>query len=328
MRVAIVFDMEGTSHIRGLCELYPMYPEYWRGGRQKLTNDVIAAARGLIDGGAQEVVVVNHHGAGEVEWPNAIPEQLPPEVRMVDWSTTNLADRVDVMFQVGVHARGGSASFHSHTILPGLRLRDGDELVSESHVWAWSAAVPVIGMVGSEALESERGSLGDVPFLAVQRGEGRVSAVPILDDPDQTAAAIRAFAYDAIVSGDGQRPRGPRAPILEASLQNGDQAADAMGAAGWERTSRTEFRRHVGAWAEGREPVMDAIWVAAEAAWEPYSFAFAGIDPSTEETGLGYDPEAFARTDSFLHAWTADQTVEWITPALAVRFEGMGAPRT
>jgi hypothetical protein len=37
------------------------------------------------------------------------------------------------MFQVGYHARGGVDGFHSHTYGLDLRLRYGDELVSESH---------------------------------------------------------------------------------------------------------------------------------------------------------------------------------------------------
>ena len=323
MRVAIVFDMEGTSHIRDHRELYPIYPEYWRGGRQKLTNDITAAALGLMDGGATEVVVINHHGAGEVEWPNAIPERFPNGIRMVDWSTTDLAGQVESMFQVGVHARGGSESFSSHTILPGLRLRDGDELVSESHFWAWCAGVPVIGMVGSDALGAERGSLADVPFLAVQTSNGRVAARPVHEDPDETAAAIRAFARDALSARGTQRPRTPRAAILEASLQNGDQAAEAMAAAGWTRASQTEFRLPVDRWADRREALVEAIWAAAGATWAPYSFAFEGMDPSTETTGLGYDPAAFERTDSLLRAWTDDRMVEWIAPGSVSRFEGM-----
>lgn len=267
MRVAIVFDMEGTSHIRDYRELYPIYPEYWRSGRKKLTNDVTAAAVGLIDGGATEIVVINHHGAGEVEWPNVISERLPSGV--------------------------------------------------------WCAAVPLIGMVGSEALGLERGSLADVPFLAVQASNDRVTAKPTRDDPDATAAAIRAFARGAIERGGTQHPRRPRAAMLEASLQNGEQAAEAMESAGWTRTSETEFRLPVEDWQDRREPLVDAIWAAAGAAWTPYAFAFDGVDPSTEATALGYEPDAFERTDAFVRAWTNDRMVEWIAPGSVTRLEGM-----
>lgn len=46
MRVVIVFDMEGTSHIGDFHDLYPIFPEYWNGGRQKLTHDVPASPNG------------------------------------------------------------------------------------------------------------------------------------------------------------------------------------------------------------------------------------------------------------------------------------------
>ena len=208
MRVAVVVDMEGASHIGDFREVFPVYPEYWRSGRAKLTADVGAAAVGLLDGGATEVLVVDHHQAGEAEWPNLIEESLPDGTRLAGSDVMeSMPEHADAMLQVGCHARAGSPSFVSHTNL--LRLRVGGELVSESHLWAWTAGVPVLGIVGSEALGATLGSLADVPFLAVQTGEGRSSARPVHDDPADTAAAIRAFAATAISGADGQRSRTP-----------------------------------------------------------------------------------------------------------------------
>lgn len=321
MRVVIVFDMEGTSHITDFHELYPIFPEYWERGRRKLTNDVSAAARGLLEGGATEVVVMNHHGAGEVEWPNAIPEELPEGVHLVDWGKDVMRDRVDAMFQVGAHARGGSQTFHSHTILPGLRLRVGDELLSESHCWAWAGDVPVLGIVGSEGLGAGLGSLSDVPFLAVQAGSGRASAEPVFARPEATAEAIQAFAKRAAQDAGRRRATAPRDFVLEASIQNADDSADALAAGGWERTGRTEFRVEARAWREPGEPIENAIDVAAEAAWAPYAAAFEGLDASSRSTGLAFASRP--ETEALLAAWTTDSTVEWITPASATRWEGL-----
>ena len=323
MRVVIVFDMEGTSHIGDFHELYPMFPEYWDRGRRKLTNDVSAAARGLLAGGATEVVVMNHHGAGETEWPNAVAEDLPEGVQLVDWEELAMRDHVDAMFQVGAHARGGSPSFSSHTILPGLRLRVGDELLSESHWWAWTGDVPVLGIVGSAGLGATLGSLSDVPFLAVQTGDGRASARPVYANPDQTAEAIHGFAKAAIGDGGGQRSRSPRDVVLEASLQNADDAAEAMTAAGWSRTSRTEFRIEAGAWREEGEPIDQAISAALEPAWQPYAHTFEGLDPTSRESGLAFPSDRRAQTEAFVTAWHGDRTVEWITEQTATRWEGM-----
>ena len=321
MRVVIVFDMEGTSHIGDFHELYPIFPEYWDRGRAKLTNDISAAARGLLEGGATEVVVMNHHGAGEPEWPNAVVEDLPDGVHMIDWDKLAMRDEVDAMFHVGAHARGGSQTFHSHTILPGLRLRVGEELLSESHYWAWTGDVPVLGIVGSEGLGAGLGSLSDVPFLAVQSGHSRASARSVFASPDQTAEAIRSFARDAAREASGQRARAPRGVILDASIQNADDAAEALTAAGWTRSGRTEFRIEAGAWREEGEPIDEAISAAVSATWEPYAFLFEGVDPTSRASGLAFP--AAAETEAFLAAWTNDRLVEWITPESATRWEGM-----
>lgn len=323
MRVVIVFDMEGTSHIGDFHELYPIFPEYWDRGRKKLTNDIAAAARGLLEGGATEVVVMNHHGAGEVDWPNAVPEDLPDGVRLIDWDKPTMRDEVDAMFQVGAHARGGSPTFHSHTIVPGLRLRVGDELLSESHWWAWTGDVPVLGIVGSAGLGGGLGSLADVPFLAVQTGAGRASARPVYASPDQAAQAIQAFARAAVSDGRRQRSRSPRDVVLEASVQNADDGAQAMTAAGWSRTSRTEFMIEADAWRGDGEPIDKAISAAIESAFQPYAYAFEGIDPTSEASGLAFPDARRTETEALLTAWTNDRTVEWITPESAIRWEGM-----
>jgi D-amino peptidase len=320
VRIAIVFDMEGTSHISDWRELLPTCAEYWSSGRQKLTANVSAAASGLLEGGATEVVVVNHHGAGEVEWPNIIEEALPPGVRSAPWEMTELRDHTDAMFQVGCHACGGSPSFVSHTILPGLRLRHRGELISESHEWAWTSEVPVIGMVGSSALGSERGSLSSVPYLAVQESDDRRSARPVYPDPEVTAVEIAAFARDAARQvTDGLPAPFTREDVeLEASLPNGDAEAETMQDAGWVRTSATEFVIRAPRWAD----VVEAIDVAADSAWVPYSWTFDGLDVSTERSARSL---ADALGDRFFEVWdryVAEDTARWIEPRSAGVLEG------
>ena len=325
MRIALVFDMEGTSHIDDIREPLPMYRAYWRSGREKLTNDVVAAAQGLLDGGATEVVVINHHGAGSEGWPNLIAERLPDQVRLAgDLGTAGLRDQVDAMFEVGCHARGGSASFLSHTILPGLRLRLGGELLSESHWWAWNGGVPLLGIVGSAELGEDRGTLGAVPYLAVQRSSSRRSARPVFDRPEDTAEAIRAFATAAARRAGTARTMTPRGPILlEATIQNGEEATPTMEAAGWLRTGPTAFRIEADAWRDGADTIPAAIWAAADAAWVPYTFWFEGLDPTSEEAALAFPPDRLASADAMLESWANAATADWITPDVAARWEGM-----
>jgi D-aminopeptidase len=329
VRVAIIFDMEGVSQMRDFQELYPIYEDYWHTGRRKLTDDVVAAAHGLLDGGASEISILNHHGAGDTEFPNLILEALPDRVHKVDeWGKRGLRDHADAMFQVGCHARGGSPSFHSHTLLPGLRLRLNGELLSESHWWALTGATPVLGIVGSEALGADRGFLSDVPFLPVQGGDDRLTPRPLFATEAESSAAIRDFARSAAREAGRGRAVAPRDFVLDASLQNGNDAAAQLEAAGWVRTSPTEFRIEAAEWRSDSEWVDAAIYAAAGAAWRPYAASFEGLDPSSESTSLAYPPDAFERTDRLLRPWSADRTVEWITPASATRWEGMQIGQT
>jgi D-aminopeptidase len=319
MRIAVVFDMEGTSHITDLREPFPTYREYWETGRAKLTDDIVAASRGLLAGGATEVWIYNHHGAGEVGWPNVIVERLPDRTRIVeDWNKLEMRDHVDAMFQVGAHARGGSPSFLSHTILPGLRLRLDGELLSESHWWAWTGNVPVLGIVGSAELGATRGTLGDVPFLAVQRSRDRRHVEPIFGSTQETASQIEAFATAAVRDASARRISTPAGPIrLEASIQNGDDAAAAMAEAGWTRTGRTSYATEAPSWRGDGEPINTALLAAIATTWVPYSFLFDGLDATSEETALAYPADQAAHDEAWLQSWAADATPEWFEPSAA-----------
>lgn len=319
MRVVIVFDMEGTSHIGDLREPFPVYPEYWASGRQKLANDLAAAAQGLIDGGATELLLVNHHGAGEVDWPNVLLDALPAGIELADgWGKRAMRDRADAMFQVGAHARGGDPSFLSHTIAPGMRLRHDGELLAESHWWAWTGSIPVLGIVGSAELGSSLGSLADTPFLAVQHSLDRMTAHPVFEDAEETAARIRAFARDTVGQAADRRVMTPPGPVrLEASLQNGASATAAMGDGGWTQLTDTEYVIESDAWRDPDERVDDAIYALVDAASAVYEAWFVGLDPSTEATAT-----AFERADRFdreFRIWASEPTPAWFTPEIAAR---------
>jgi hypothetical protein len=81
MRVLLWADMEGMSRVADHCECWPVFLEYWRAGRRKFTGEVVAAATGLLQGGASAVFVVNGHGLG---WPNVLWDELPERVVPAD----------------------------------------------------------------------------------------------------------------------------------------------------------------------------------------------------------------------------------------------------
>jgi D-aminopeptidase len=325
MRVALILDMEGVSHIGDLHEAYPQFPEYWRAGRDKLAADVVAASRGLLAGGASEVIVFNRHGGWT--WPNLIVDRLPERARLADGlSDLVIRDHADAMFQVGVHAGGGGRGFLSHTICPGLRLRVGEEMVTESHWWAWTGDVPLLGIVGSEALRDELGTLRDTPFLGVQVSSDRAVSRPAFDSASETADAILAFAADAARRVVDRRISTPVGPVtLEASFPNGAEAAGAMAEGGWRQTSATTFEVEASGWRSDGEPIDQAIETAAGAAYSPYALMFKGLDLTSEETALSYPADARARSAEMLRAWAADQPPRWYDASMAGRHEGAGA---
>ena len=268
----------------------------------------------------------SHHGAGGTPWPNLLIDRLPDGARSADGiEDVDIGLHVDAMFQVGAHARGGRPSFLSHTTTPGLRLRVGDELLSESHLWAWAAAIPVLGMVGSLDLGETRGSLDDVPFLAVQRSVDRAHARPVFSDPARTSAEIRAFAAAAGRDATRRRDPSPSGPVrLVASLQNGREAATDMTAAGWTRLDHTTYAIERASWRSDDAAIVQAIDAAGDAAWVPYAAWFDGLDPTSEETAMAAPAERRAWWDAMAHAWAADDPPEWFDPdAVDARWEGL-----
>ena len=193
MVIALSVDMEGVSKLGEAREILACCPEYWEKGKPSLEADVAAACEGLLSGGASEVVVLDNHGSGNTF--NVWAESLPDGARLEQWHVFDLGEhRVDAMFQVGYHARGGVDGFLSHTYVPGLRLRVGDELISESHGRIWAAGVPLLGITGNDAHERTLGSLAGTPFLVVQESLGRGGMRPVFPDPQDGLDAIRGFS--------------------------------------------------------------------------------------------------------------------------------------
>ncbi len=310
MRVVLSVDMEGISQLTEPREILSCRREYWATGKPRMEADTAAAAQGLLDAGADEVIVLDNHGSGNPE--NVSPESLPAGCRLETWNVFDLPEQgVDAMFQVGYHARGGTNGFISHTYVPGLRFRVGNELISESHGRAWAAGVPLIGITGNDTHRETLGSLADTPYLIVQETLSRGSARPVHANPEEGLAAIRAFAAACLGAlGDIAPPRPPGQPLFEASMPNGAEQADAMLAAGWRRTGDVEFAAELGDWSEAREPLASAMR-AAMATLLPH---WVGATSAAEASSL--DPARVAAlTDVLADRWCSRSYPEWYASA-------------
>ena len=237
MLVVLSADMEGVSQLSQAREIVAACPEYWETGKPRYEAEVAAACEGLLAGGATEVVVLDNHASGNPA--NIAADALPAGGRLENWNVWDLPEHgVDAMFQVGYHARGGVDGFLSHTYGLDLRLRCGDELISESHGRAWAAQTRLIGITGNDLHEQTLGSLSGTPFLVVQRSVGHGAAEPVagLD-------AIREFARTCAESaGDVPPVDVPGATRLAASMPNGADVEATMREGGWARAGDGRVR--------------------------------------------------------------------------------------
>ena len=189
MKVFIVSDMEGVAGIVRWQQTtggHAMYEE----GRRLYTGEINAAVRGAKAAGADEIVVMDCHGAGEGWTFNSlIPEELDPACEYVvqnEWTeyVQYLEGGVDAALFVGMHAMAGTPDgVLAHTVSGSSwwRLRFNDVEVGETGINAalcgnWGC--PVLLVTGDEATCREgKALLGDkLTTVAVKTGLGRFSA--------------------------------------------------------------------------------------------------------------------------------------------------------
>jgi D-amino peptidase len=302
--VAVSVDMEGASQLQSVREIWGCLPEYWETGKPRLEQDVLAACDGLLAGGADELVVLDNHGGNTV---NVSPSALPDRARLETWRDFDLrANGVDATFQLGYHARGGVDGFLSHTYLPGLRLRVNGEPISESHGRAWASGVPLLGITGNDLHRDTLGSLGETPYLVLQRTISRSEVEPVFGE-EEGLEAIRDFAERCMRDG-APTVAPPTRLAFAASMPNGDEVADQMTAAGWERAGEVEYSARLDAWSDARE-LLAAAMNAALAPFVPYWLG--GFDSA--EAAAAADPEGVDRIRLIFDAWAEESQPEWYT---------------
>lgn len=306
MRVLLQTDMEGVSRITDPRECWPVFPEYWQTGRRKLTADVLAAARGLLDGGARRVVVKNGHGTGG--WPNLLVDEFPEQVRM--FSDDDRFEDFEAAFQLGLHARCGTPDgFISHTNVPQFRIRVNGALITESHDDAWTAGLPLLGITGNSALGRELdGSLAGTPFLDVQQSTSRVHATPAHGDEVSSLSAIRAFAARcALDAGNSHVPRPPESLQVEISLRP-DLADLVYTGSRMTRQSPAVLALQGNDW---RRDVKPALGACIAAALRPWSVAHGSLDLSSREHMQDQPPDDLARLRSYIDSWMETNYPAW-----------------
>lgn len=189
MKVFVVSDLEGVSGITKTGQTSggaPMYEE----SRRLYTEEINAAVRGAKAAGADEIVVMDCHGAGD-EWTfnSLIPELLDEACDFVvqnEWTeyTEFLETGVDAALFVGMHAMAGTRhGVMNHTVSGQVwqNLWFNGVLVGETGINAalcgtWGC--PVLLVTGdTAACEEARDLLGPgLVTVPVKQGLGAQSA--------------------------------------------------------------------------------------------------------------------------------------------------------
>jgi D-amino peptidase len=155
-KVYISADMEGISGIVGDDQVSAEGAEYGR-SRKLMAEDVNAAIRGALAGGASEIVVNDSHGSQR----NLLPEDLDPSARLISHSFKRfgMMEGLDETFAavifIGYHAKADTpAGLFAHTgsgVLRDLQIdgRSVGEGGMNTMLAAWYG-VPVVLVTGDD----------------------------------------------------------------------------------------------------------------------------------------------------------------------------------
>lgn len=246
MNVYVSVDIEGITGVVHGDMMMSSEREYDR-GRRLMTGDANAAIEGLVQAGADYILVSDGHGPMR----NLLLEELHPAAHLMtgsgdarDYCQLEGADTrpFDAAVFVGYHAMAKTFNaIHPHTIagaaVAELRIngRPHGETGLNAAVLA-SLGTPVVMVTGDVTTMAEaRAFLGDaIETVAVKEARGRNAAIcrpPSATHPEITAAARRALERRANV-----RPYAPDRPLrLEVDFLNMQQCDRAARTAGIER---------------------------------------------------------------------------------------------
>ena len=223
MRVFVISDMEGVAGV-SKWEQVDGGQSLYEQARPLYTQEINAAVRGAFSAGADEVVVMDCHGAGKGWTFNSLlPELLDPRCDYVvqnEWTeyTGALEDGCDAALLVAMHARAGTpAGVLSHTVSStdwtGLWFNGvevGETGINAALCGHWRC--PVLLVTGDRATCAEaRDLLGaGLVTVEVKQGLGRYSARHL--SPGRARAAIEEGARRALQDVSAVEPYDPGSP--------------------------------------------------------------------------------------------------------------------
>lgn len=201
MKIYIMTDMEGIGGVLNRNQVMSDQP-YYEKTREWLTADVNAAVQGAIDGGADEVVVCDGHGANSAV--NLLYDKLHEGATYIQGSPwehylQGIDDGVDGLFQVGAHAMAGTKGAileHTMNSREWFQMRVNGQEMGEIGLCAAIAGqfeVPFIMVSGDDkACAESQCAVPDVQCAVVKYGISRHCArllpKPVVHDLIQAKA--------------------------------------------------------------------------------------------------------------------------------------------
>jgi len=184
MKILIATDMEGITGVTTWDHVTPGHMEYAR-FRKLMTQDVNAAIRGAVEGGADEIIVADGHWDGS----NILIEEIDPRARLNSGSPSpfsmmqGIDETVDGVFFVGYHARNGTPNAvldHTWSRKTVVNVWLNDMLTGEyglNGALAGHFGVPVIMTTGDQTACAQIVDLfGNMEMAVVKQATGRYAA--------------------------------------------------------------------------------------------------------------------------------------------------------
>jgi D-amino peptidase len=199
VRIYISADMEGVTGLVDAHDVQPGGRDYER-GRVMMTEDVNAAVRGALAGGAAQVTVNDAHGPMR----NLLPDLLHPAASLIRGRPKRmgmlegLGGDFDATVCIGYHARAGALGVLSHSFM-GHEVEDiwlDDRPAGEIglvHATAAALGAPVIALSGDDAACAEMtGWDPAATTIAVKRARDRFAAElrPVAEARDAIEEAV------------------------------------------------------------------------------------------------------------------------------------------
>jgi D-amino peptidase len=266
-RVLLIYDMEGISGVMRSTDTQYGRPGYEQ-ARESLTSNVNAAIRGLVAGGAGQVIVEDGHGSGNNKEPDVLLAKLDPRAtfefrdRWFDSYSTGIDGSFDAIVCVGQHARAHTKGFLPHTYTVDVAWNVNGVDLTETHLPAIFGAawgIPVIMVSGDNVLKEQLApEFPEMVYAMVKTAKSVGEAEP-LPEPEKRIEAAATEAMTKFLAGKF-RPYYLLGPYeFRLNFAHPEEAQMAMSTRGVVADGDSGVRFSVPTFADGFRISLDAI---------------------------------------------------------------------